>query len=107
MLSKLEEVRQYAHAQGKCRATMLEEAFADAVQDACGSCDVCTSDKKQWRSHLKEILSHGPIQPHDFILSHAPGHRQDVRAMLATWYRSGAIEANDHWIRWAGKEGQG
>ncbi len=107
MLSKLKEVRRYALAQGNCRAKVLEEAFADAVHDACGSCDVCTSDKKQWRSHLKEILSHGPIQPHDFILSHAPGHRQDVRAMLATWYRSGAIEANEHWIRWAGKEGQG
>jgi hypothetical protein len=68
---------------------------------------MCTVDKKQWRQALKEDLARGAIQPQEWLLSKAPGHRHPLRALLATWYRSGVIEANPNWIRWSGKEAQG
>ena len=73
----------------------------------CGQCDLCTVDKKQWRQALKEDLASGAIQPQEWLLSKAPGHRHPLWALLATWYRSGVIEANPNWIRWSGKEAQG
>ena len=107
MLRKLQEVQAFAKASQGCRSQHLERAFSDASHGPCGQCDMCTGDKKQWRQALKEDLARGAIQPQEWLLSKAPGHRHQLRALLATWYRSGFIEANQNWIRWSGKEAQG
>ena len=107
MLRKIQEVEAYTKASQGCRSQHLERAFSDASHAPCGRCDMCTGDKKQWRQALKEDLARGAIRPQEWLLSKAPGHRQPLRALMATWYRSGFIEANQNWIRWSGKEAQG
>ena len=107
MLRKLNEVQAFTSASEGCRAQHLERSFSDASHGPCGHCDMCTFDKKQWRQTLKDELERGPIQPQEWLLSKAPGHRQPLRELLATWYRSGFLEANQNWIRWSGKEAQG
>jgi hypothetical protein len=107
MLRKLRDVQAFAKASQGCRSQHLERSFSDASHAPCGQCDMCTGDKKQWRQALKEDLARGAIQPQEWLLSKPPGHRQPLRALMATWYRSGFIEANQNWIRWSGKEAQG
>ena len=107
MVEKLSAVQAYAQASEGCRSQLLELAFSDASEAPCGQCDMCTSNRKSWRQSLKEDLAEGPIQPHKWLLSKAPGHRHPLRILMGTWYRSGFIEASENWIRWSGKEAQG
>lgn len=104
MLDKLEKVQEYALSSLGCRAQHLEQAFADDSHESCGHCDDCTNDKKKWRQDIKAALLQGPIQPQNLILSYEPGHRDAIRMLISSWYRSGFIRANQNWIQWSGKE---
>ena len=87
----------------KCRARVLEIHFSSGGLENCGVCDHCTADKKAMRNAFQLALDKGEVDPHSLILSVAPGHRKTARDMLATWYRSGAILASQHHIKWSRK----
>ena len=83
-----------------CRAKTLESAFDDLNGSPCGHCDVCTSDKQVWREELRKALDAGALDATAFLQACRPGHRAGMRALMATWYKSGAIESSQSLIRW-------
>jgi hypothetical protein len=98
---KLEALQSYvAEGNQACRAKTLEAAFDDPHGAPCGKCDVCTADKQSWRETLRNALDDGPLDPTTFLQSCRPGHRSGMRALMATWYKSGAIESSQSLIRW-------
>ena len=100
-LQKLQVLQSYVK-QGKnaCRAKTLESAFDDLNGSPCGHCDVCTSDKQVWREELRKALDAGALDATAFLQACRPGHRAGMRALMATWYKSGAIESSQSLIRW-------
>ena len=62
-----------------------------------------TNDNK-WRQNIKEAILQGPIQRQNLTPSFEPGHRDAIRMLISSWYRSGFIRANQNWIQWSGKE---
>ena len=102
LLQKMEDVQRYVeHKRSTCRPAMLEEAFGEKNPTPCGICDICTSQRDQMRIALKEALNAGEVNPTDFLLTMRPGHRSFIRDLMANWYKSGAIVANTHTIRWS------
>ncbi|MGB0149723.1 MAG: RecQ family ATP-dependent DNA helicase [Flavobacteriales bacterium] len=100
-LQKLEALQSYvAEGNDACRAKTLEAAFDDPHGAPCGKCDVCTADKQNLRETLRNALDDGPLDPTTFLQSCRPGHRAGMRALMATWYKSGAIESSQSLIRW-------
>lgn len=100
-LQKLKLLQTYVmQGDDACRAKTLEAAFDDLNGTPCGGCDVCTADKQSWRMELRKALDEGPIDPAMFLQSCRPGHRAGVRKLMATWYKSGAIESSQSQIRW-------
>ncbi|MEE2918872.1 MAG: RecQ family ATP-dependent DNA helicase [Bacteroidota bacterium] len=98
---KLNLVREYALEAGDtCRAKTLEAAFGDLDGKPCENCDVCTIDKQAWRDNLRSALDMGSVNPTEFIQQCRPGHRAGMRTLMATWYKSGAIESSQSHIRW-------
>lgn len=99
---KMKDVQRYVeHKDSTCRAAMLEEAFGEKDLAPCGSCDICTSQREPWRIALKEALNAGEVNPTEFLLTMRPGHRTFIRDLMSNWYKSGAIVANNHTIRWS------
>ena len=100
-LQKLKAVQLYVMSGHEaCRAKSLEAAFDDPHGVPCGKCDVCTADKQTWRENLRNALDVGPVDPIAFLQACRPGHRAGMRALMATWYKSGAIESSQSLIRW-------
>ena len=100
-LQKLKSLQLYAmQASDTCRAVTLEATFGDAESPPCGHCDACTADKQTWREDLRKALDQGCLDPMAFLQACRPGHRAAMRSLLATWYKSGAIESSQSHIRW-------
>ena len=104
-LQKLKALQLYVfHGQKTCRAKTLEAAFDDLHGTPCEKCDVCTSDKQAWRDDLRKALDTGALNPSMYLHASRPGHRAGIRALMATWYKSGAIESSQTLIRWTSSE---
>lgn len=100
-LQKLKALQSYVTQGDKaCRARTLEAAFDDFHGSPCGRCDVCTADKQTWRDDLRKALDAGELDPTAFLQACRPGHRAGMRSLIATWYKSGAIESSQSLIRW-------
>jgi ATP-dependent DNA helicase RecQ len=100
-LQKLKALQSYVTQGDKaCRARTLEAAFDDFHESPCGRCDVCTADKQTWRDDLRKALDAGELDPTAFLQAYRPGHRAGMRSLMATWYKSGAIESSQSLIRW-------
>ena len=100
-LQKLKALQSYVNQGDKaCRARTLEAAFDDFHGSPCGRCDVCTADKQTWRDDLRKALDAGELDPTAFLQGYRPGHRAGMRSLMATWYKSGAIESSQSLIRW-------
>ncbi|MDA0728441.1 MAG: RecQ family ATP-dependent DNA helicase [Bacteroidetes bacterium] len=103
---KIEAVGRYVALQpGDCRSAHLEIAFStaqpDEKQTPCTCCDLCTLDKQRLKAELTPMLQGGGINPWRLFQQFEPGHRAEVRRLLAAWYREGMVEASQHNVRWS------
>jgi len=90
-----------------CRSQLLEAIFGDESHGPCGQCDMCQADRKEWRKALSLALDQGHVEVDSALLSFRPGHRKGVRELLANWYRSGDIVADQHRIAWSDRARRG
>jgi len=105
---KLDAVEAYVEIEAPtCRSQLLEAIFGDESHGPCGQCDMCQADRKEWRKALSLALDQGHVEVDSALLGFRPGHRRGVRELLANWYRSGDIVADERRIAWSDRACRG